>query len=94
MWERDTIWVSRTESQQFWTKIERKCRRGGLWVTGEVCRKVGRKRNQRVGKNKAWERRKGWVGKGGGAGVHSSEASVRAGGNVFSVNVFFYICNK
>lgn len=43
--ERDTIWVSRTESQQCQTKIERKGRRGGLWVTGDVCRKVGRKRN-------------------------------------------------
>ena len=43
--ERDTIWVSRTESQQCRTKIERKGRRGGLRVTGDVCRKVGRKRN-------------------------------------------------
>lgn len=44
--ERDTIWLSRTESQQSQTKIERKGRRGRLRVTGVVCRKVGRKRNQ------------------------------------------------
>lgn len=29
-----------------------KGRRGGLWVTSEICRKVRRKRNQKAGKSK------------------------------------------
>ena len=63
--ERDTIWVPRTESQQSQTKIEGKGRRGGLWATSDVCRKVGRKRNQkgrqqqRMGEEEEEERRRG-----------------------------------
>ena len=74
--ERDTIWVPRTESQQSQTKIEGKGRRGGLWATSDVCRKVGRKRNRRAGNSKGWvrRRRRRRGGEGVWSGAHASEA--------------------